>query len=126
MRRERVEHALGIGCAQPGGRLVSVTGQVVTKFMSKAEPTPPRIGRSVDDGYTEVPYLNVCGVAGIGTKRERKSQQSQAFRNGLKVQQWTIKLSYLRADTAGKVLGTQGLDERSIHALDLLSSHMER
>jgi len=31
------------------------------------------------------PYLNVRGVTGIGTKRKRKSQQSQALRNRLKV-----------------------------------------
>jgi len=58
---------------------------VVTEFVSEAEPPPPRIGRPVDDRYAKVPYLDVRGVTGIGTKRERKSQQSQALRNRLKV-----------------------------------------
>jgi hypothetical protein len=105
MRSERVEHALGIRCAQPGGRLISVTSQVVTEFVSETEPSPPRIGRSVDDRYAKVSYLNVCGVTGIETKCERKSQQSQALRNRLKIQQRTARLSCFHADTAGKVLG---------------------
>lgn len=77
----------------------------MTEFVSEAEPPSSRIGRSVDDRYAEVAYLNVCGVTGIGAKREGKSQQPQALRNRLKIQQRTVRLPCFRAYVAGKVFG---------------------
>jgi hypothetical protein len=78
---------------------------MVTELMSKTEPPSSRIGCSVDDCDAELADLNVCGIASIRAKREGKSQQPQALRNRLKVQQRPLWPPCFGSYISGKVLG---------------------